>query len=361
MGNVDQPNNEAFYRALPKVELHRHLEGSLRLRTMMDVSRAYNLGLLDADYLRSMVQVNADDPYTSQNFLSKFQILRKFYRSPEIIQRVTWEAIEDATADNVVYMELRFTPVALSRAEGFPLGEVIDWVSEAAHSADQKFGCTTRLIASVNRHESVELAEEVIALAADRMNAGIVGVDMAGDEAQFSTSPFHGVFAEAQQSDLHITIHAGEWGGAENVANAITELGAERIGHGVRVLEDPSVVSLARERRTAFEICVTSNIHSGVVTSLDAYPLTSMLAEGLNVTVNTDDPSISQITLSDEYCLVCEKLGLSQEQLQQRVIAAAQASFLPQKEREELVSKVEQQFNLTGGDGRISQQESKSL
>ena len=360
MGNSLQQNNEAFYRALPKVELHRHLEGSLRLDTMMDVSRDYDVGLMNTDYLRSMVQVNADDPHTSQNFLSKFQILRKFYRSPEIIHRVTREAIADAAADHVVYMELRFTPVALSRAEGFPLGDVIDWVTEAAQKADQEFGCITRLIASVNRHESVELAEEVIALSVDRMTTGIVGVDLAGDEAQFSTSPFRGVFAEAQQSDLHITIHAGEWGGAQNVASAITELGAERIGHGVRVLEDPTVVALARERSTALEICVTSNIHSGVIASLDAYPLRSMLTEGLNVTINTDDPSISQITLSDEYRLVCEKLGLSYDQLHQRVIAAAQAAFLPQKEREELVSKVEQEFRLFGGNDRISEQKSKS-
>ena len=168
------------------------------------------------------------------------------------------------------------------------------------------------------------------------------------------------MFAEAQQSDLHITIHAGEWGGAQNVASAITDLGAERIGHGVRVLEDPTVVALARERSTALEICVTSNIHSGVIASLDAYPLRSMLTEGLNVTINTDDPSISQITLSDEYRLVCEKLGLSYDQLHQRVIAAAQAAFLPPKEREELVSKVEQEFRLFGGNDRISEQKSKS-
>lgn len=348
IGNTDWQHKKAFYQALPKVELHRHLEGSMRIPTLMEVSRVYNLGLLDTDHLQSLVQVNADDPYTSQNFLSKFQILRKFYRSPEIIQRVTREAIADSAADNVVYMELRFTPVALSRVDGFPLDEVIDWVIEASHNADQKYGCQTRLITSVNRHESVELAAEVIAHAADRMDAGIVGVDIAGDETQFSALPFRDLFAEAQQTGLHVTIHAGEWGGANNVADAITALGAERIGHGVRVLEDPVVVELARERGTAFEVCVTSNIQSGVVPSLEEHPLQDMLAEGLNVTINTDDPSISKITLSDEYHLVCEDLGLSLDRLQQRVFTAAQAAFLPQAERAELIRQIEQQFSLEG-------------
>jgi adenosine deaminase len=352
MGNPDWQQKKASYQTLPKVELHRHLEGSMRIRTMIEISRAYNLGLMDTDYLRTLVQVNADDPFTSQNFLSKFQILRKFYRSPEIIQRVTWEAIADAAADNVIYMELRFTPVALSRVEGFPLGDVIDWVIEATQKANQKFDCNTHLIVSVNRHESVELAAKVIALATDRKDNGIVGVDIAGDEAQFSALPFQSLFAEAQQAGLHITVHAGEWGEARNVATAITALGAERIGHGVRILEDPTVVALARERGTTFEVCVTSNIQSGVVASLDEYPLLGMLEEGLNVTVNTDDPSISQITLSDEYRLVREKLGLPQDQLQQRVIAAAQAAFLPQEERPKLVGQLKERFKITEENSR---------
>ena len=345
MRNTDWHKPKTFYQTLPKVELHRHLEGSLRINTMMDVSRTYNMGLLNTDDLRPLVQVIDNDPLTSQNFLSKFQVLRKFYRSSQVIQRVAWEAVADAAADGVIYMELRFTPVALSRAERFPLSEVIDWVIEATQKADQEFGSTTRLITSVNRHESIDLAEEVIALAADRIEDGVVGVDLAGDETKFPASPFQGVFAEAQQAGLHVTIHAGEWGGAGNVANAITLLEAERIGHGVRVLEDPTVVALARERSTTFEVCVTSNIHSGVVPSLDEHPLQDMLAEGLNATINTDDPSISQISLSDEYRMVVEEMNIPLETMQEKTLAAAQAAFLPLDAREALVGWVEKKFS----------------
>ena len=130
-----------------------------------------------------------------------------------------------------------------------------------------------RLIASVNRHESTELAEQVAWLAVERMQHGLVGLDLAGNEAEFSYQPFYGIFREAKQAGLHLTIHAGVWGPAQHVRDAIAEIGAEQIGHGVRVLEDQNVAGLAREHGTAFEVCVTSNYQSGVVQSLETHPL----------------------------------------------------------------------------------------
>lgn len=333
-----------FYQALPKVELHRHLEGSLRLVTLLEVARAHGLDLLGTDRLRPLVQVGANDPLTSQNFLSKFETLRKFYRSPEVIARITQEAIADAAVDNVRYLELRFTPLALSKAENFPLAEVIDWVVEGARQAQGEHGIITRLIASVNRHESTQLAVQVVQLAVDRRDSGIVGLDLAGDEVNFTASPFVEVFREAREAGLHITVHAGEWGGAGNVAQAITQLSAERIGHGVRVMEDPAVVALARERGTTFEVCITSNYQTGVVPGLADHPVRDMLAAGLNVTLNTDDPGISQITLSDEYCLASENFGIPLATLRERALAAAQAAFLPEDERQGLAASLAREF-----------------
>jgi adenosine deaminase len=293
-----------------------------------------------------MVQVVSADPQPSQNFLSKFEVLRKFYRSPKVISRITEETIADAAADNVRYLELRFTPAALSKVAGFPLGEVMDWVAEAAQKAQSKYQVTTRLIASVNRHESPQLAEQVAGLAVERRGNGIVGLDLAGDETGYAASPFSSIFQEARQDGLNITVHAGEWGGAENVAEAIQILGAERIGHGVRVMEDASVVSLGRERGTAFEVCVTSNYQSGVVNALDEHPIQQMLEAGLNVTIDTDDPSISQITLSDEYQVVCEQIGFTIDLLRDRILAAARAAFLPIEERKALFTSLAGDFGV---------------
>ncbi len=333
------------YQKLPKVELHRHLEGSLRLATMLDIAGAHGITVpINITRLSHLVQVQNGEPFTYQNFLAKFTTLRMFYRSPEVIHRVTREAIQDAAKDNVRYLELRFTPVALSRAERFPLDEVIDWVCESAQQAAREFKIMVRLLASVNRHESAELAEQVAWLAANRIGKGLVGLDLAGNEAEFSIQPFTGIFREAQQTGLRITVHAGEWAGAASVRSALEVLNAERIGHGVRILEDEAVVTLARERGATFEVCVTSNYQSGVVPSLEAHPLLEMMESGLNVTLATDDPSISQITLGDEYRRVCEELGMTYPVLKERVLGAAQAAFLPEVEKVKLVANLNKEL-----------------
>ena len=335
------------YRALPKVELHRHLEGSLRLDTMVDVAQQHGIEIpKDVLRLSTLVQVQEEDKFNFQNFLSKFNTLRMFYRTPEVIHRVTREAIEDAAKDNIRYMELRFTPVALSRAERFPLHDVINWVTASAKEAAQQHNIIVKLIASVNRHESTDLAEQVAWLAAEHLDDGIVALDLAGSEAEYPAAPFLGIFKEAKQEGLRVTIHAGEWGPAIHVKEAIEDFEAERVGHGVRVLEDKNITALACERQTALEVCITSNYQSGVVSSLEAHPLMQLLNEGLNVTINTDDPSISRITLSHEYYAACEDLHLGQNALRKRIIAAAQAGFLSLNEKETLVNQLTRDLKL---------------
>ncbi len=335
------------FRSLPKVELHRHLEGSLRLQTMLDVARQHGMTIpASVVRLSRLVQVQDEEPLNFENFLGKFNTLRMFYRSPDVIHRITRETVEDAAKDNVRYLEIRFTPVALSRAERFPLHDVMDWVCTSAKDAAKKYNVIVRLIASVNRHESVELAEQVAWLAADHRERGVVGLDLAGNEAEFSAKPFQPIFKEAKQAGLKTTIHAGEWQGAENVREAIEFFEADRIGHGVRVLEDDFTTALAKEHKTPFEVCVTSNYQTGVARSRSEHPAPAMLAAGLNVIFNTDDPSISQITLGHEYRLAVEDLKISQDSLKQTIIAGAQAAFLPPPEKSKLVDSLKKELKL---------------
>jgi len=341
-----------FYKKLPKVELHRHLEGSLRLNTMLEVAHKHGLDLPTEDppYLKSLVQINHWDPLTFENFLSKFDTIRLFYRSPEVIRRVTREAIADAAEDNIRYFELRFTPVALSKVGGFPMEEVMDWVITTAKEASKKYGVKTRLIASVNRHESTDLAEEVAQIAVDRMKDGIVALDLAGNEAEFSAEPFAVIFKEAKKAGLGITIHAGEWGNATNIIEAIEIMNADRIGHGVRVFENPRAVTIAKERNIPFEVCPTSNYQSGVISSLDQHPLPKMLESGLNVTLNTDDPSISGIVLSDEYYLFCSTMALPLQMLHSTVLNAAKAAFMNNGDINSLAQQISKEFSEKAGD-----------
>jgi adenosine deaminase len=339
-----------YYKRLPKVELHRHLEGSLRVPTMMEIVRAHDIDVKNTGYLRPLVQVEHEDPYTFENFLSKFGTLRLFYKSPEIIKRITWEAIEDAALDNIRYLELRFTPVALSRAEDFPMAQVVDWVIDSVKEASSKYEILVKLIVSINRHESISQAKKVMEIALEHRSQGIVGIDLAGNEVEFSAEPFQELFSVARKEGLHTTIHAGEWGGPENIRQAIEFLGAERIGHGIRVLEDPDTVALAKERGTVFEVCVTSNHHSGAVEKLLDHPIRRMLQEGLNVTINTDDPSISRISLSSEYQTIHEQFGIPIEILVERVNAALEGAFLPEVLRNKLAAKLAEDFELTLGE-----------
>jgi adenosine deaminase len=283
----------------------------------------------------------ADGERSFRQFLAKFDVLRRSYRSPEIIRRLAYEVVEDAARDNLCYLELRFTPAALASSGRFSLADVTDWVIGAVAEASRAHpGLLVRLIVSANRHEPVALAEQVAQLAADRRAQGVVGLDLAGDEVNFPAEPFRGVFRAAREAGLGCVAHAGEWTGAATVRDAIEHLGVQRVGHGVRVVEDPAAVALARERGIAFEVCLTSNLQSGVVEALAAHALPQMNALGLRTTLNTDDPGVSGITLTDEYQLAVDALGLSVADLQRALFTAAEASLLPPAERAALTARL---------------------
>ena len=325
------------FKTFPKIDLHRHLEGSLRVETLREIARQYAIPLPEGQDLARLVQVQPDDPQTMANFLAKFQVLRQFYQSPEIIQRVAYEVIADAALDGLAYVEVMFNPAAHNRMRGYPLDEVMDWVIDSTLQASRDYNLGCRLIATINRHEDPDVGARVAELAASRLGKGIAAVNLAGNESEFPAAPFKQIFDEAHARGLAVSIHAGEWYGAANVLEAIVDLHAARISHGVRVLEDPAVVALARERQILFEVCISSNLQSGVAASIQQHPLQNMLAAGLNVNLNTDDPSIEDVTLSDEYRLAHETLGLTLSTLSRMTLAAARAAFLPDAEKQTLL------------------------
>ncbi len=335
---------------LPKVELHRHLEGAIRISTLLELARGNGLPVpRDERSLRALVQVLPQDPLTWGNFLSKFDALRHFFRSPEVIARLVREAIEDLAADRIVYAELRFTPAALAASRGYGVDEVMDWVLEAGRGAMQASGTRVGWIASINRHEPMEVAERVTRAAADRLDQGVVGLDLAGNEVDFPTAPFAPLFRDAAQSGLGITLHAGEWADGGSVLCAMETMGAMRIAHGVRAIEDPRALDMARERRVAFEVCLTSNVASGAVRSYADHPLPKLIQAGIQVTLNSDDPSICGILLSDEYRAAMQHYGLSPDSLRGMILAAAQAAFLPAAEKRRLEARLQGELFAPAG------------
>jgi adenosine deaminase len=338
----------AELHAMPKIDLHRHLEGSLRLETLADIAVEHGVDLpsYDLEELRPLVQVTENDPPGFIHFLEKFKLLRRFYTSREAVERIAYEAVADAAADNIKYLELRFNPVALAKAQSFRYRDVMEWVWVAVQRAQAEHDITARLLVSANRQEPEQAIEMVKVTLECGSACGVVGIDVSGDEVNYSVAPFVPLFCQARQSGLHVTVHAGEAGGANNVRNAIEILEAERIGHGVRAIENSSVVKLVRDRQVALEVCPLSNLQTGVMREWGHHPLPDLYNLGVKTTINTDDPSISSTTLTDEYMVVLTTMPLNLHDLKRMLINSAQAAFLPQEEKDALEARMRSELGM---------------
>lgn len=335
--------------ALPKVELHRHLEGAMRLETLFDIGHEYDIDapLDHLESLRPLVQMTERDQSNLIVFLEKFGVLRNFYLNEPVLRRVVREAIEDAAADNIRYMELRFTPNSWARGKTFTLEDVVEWACDESIQAARENRIKVNLIVSMNRHEGLEVAKTSLQAALNFQHQNIVGLDLAGKEPGFPARPFGPVFRDAKKAGLGVTVHAGEWEGPENVRDAIESVKADRIGHGVRIVEDSSTALLARERGIYFEVCPTSNIQTGVVGLLNHHPVLDMRFLDLPITINTDDPTVHQNTLTDEYALAVEVLGMTLRDIHTLVINAAKAAFLPENQKHDLINSLRRELGTS--------------
>ncbi len=326
-------NLQEWTRSLPKIDLHRHLEGSLRLSTLLDIAveHGINVPTRDVEQLRPYVQIT-NDPPDYRRFLEKFKILRQFYTSKEAVQRIVREAIIDAAHDNIRYLELRFNPEALAYAQNFSRNDVVEWVKEATRSAQAETGTRTCLILTIPRTESLQTADEIAELSIAHLGDLVRGIDLVGDEANFPVDRFLKPFLRARAAGVCITIHAGEWASAQNVYTAVKYLDAQRIGHGIRSIENSNVIQLLYERKVALEVCPTSNLQTGAVYGITQHPLLDLYNLRLRVTLNTDDPSISDTTLSDEYVVAVSSLGIEPRHIYHMLRYSAEAAFIPPEE-----------------------------
>lgn len=318
----------------------------MRLTTLQDIAHKYDreLANISLERLRPFVQMTPEGPFTADEFLSKFKVLRQFYNSPETIRRIAREVVIDAADDNVRYMELRFTPKALCNVLQCSYHTVMDWVCDSVNETAANHDIKVRLIVSMNRHEGADIADEVLNVALAYRDKGVVAIDLAGQEANYPCEPFAGVFRRARDEGLHITVHAGEWAGANSVRDAVETLGAQRIGHGIRAVEDHQVVALLAAQGTTLEVCPTSNLHSGVIKEPQHHPLIDLFHAGVRTTINTDDPLISNISLTTELLDAMFTMKFSLEQVKQQTLYAAEGAFLPDDERDALVADFKRWF-----------------
>jgi adenosine deaminase len=307
------------------IDLHRHLEGSVRFDTFVELARDVGLDLPRAE-LRRRTSMKGEKPGFLR-FLSKFELYRGLYPSRDWIERVAFEAAEDARKDGVTYLELRFSPTHFGRRMKASGEDVAAWVVKGARRAKIEI----RFIATFGRDFGVE-GNGPTTRAVQGTDV-FSGLDLAGNEA-VSALPFVPLFRKLK---LPSTIHAGEGGGAENVREAIGKFGARRIGHGVRILGDAALVKSAARDGIVFETCPTSELQTGVARSLGRHPIARMKKAGLRVTINTDDPLVCGTTLSAEL-RAAKRMGFTSDDLRQAERTAAGAAFVSESERRRLFS-----------------------
>jgi adenosine deaminase len=282
------------------------------------------------------VQITEREP-SLVHFLAKFALLRRVMVDYEAVRRIVRENLEDAVRDGIDYIELRFSPYFMAEEHGLDTSGVVEAACDALEEARGSVPVQAKLIGIISRHYGPERGWTELEAAIRGRDRGIVALDLAGDEAGFPGELFVDHFRKAREAGLRLVAHAGEAAGAESVRQAVLGLGAERIGHGVRSIEDPEVLDLLAERGIPLEVCPTSNVQTSTVPDYASHPLPALLARGLAVTLNTDDPSISGIDLAHEYRIAQEELGLSEDDLRKMQENAVAAAFLSKEEREDLL------------------------
>jgi len=324
---------------LPLIDLHHHLDGSLRLETILDLGLKHNLKLpaTTLEGLRPYVQVSTPQPGVMK-FIEKFEWMTAVLVDYDACRRVAYENVADAASEGLDYIELRYSPWFMAEAHSLDPVGVIDAVTDGVLRGEKDFAIRANQVGILSRHYGVEIAFKELAALLARKEA-FCGLDLAGDEANFPGSLFIGHFRQAREAGWHITIHAGESAGAESVWQAIRELGVERIGHAVHAPDDSSLIDYMRDHHIAIECNLTSNVQTSTVRDYPSHPLKHFLEEGLLATINTDDPGISAIDLHYEYDVAAPRAGLSREQCEQAQRNALTVAFLSDGEKQLMLKK----------------------
>jgi len=337
-------------RAVPKVLLHDHLDGGLRPATVIELAEETGYRDLPAAEPAELAKILTAGAHRGHLnlYLDAFRHTVGVMQTPEALYRVAQECAEDLAADGIVYAEVRFAP-ELHTERGLTLDEVVAAVLDGfrAGSVKRPILVCALLTAMRTAARSLEIAE----LAVRHRDKGVVGFDIAGAEAGNRPSRHLDAFQYVARENFHITIHAGEGFGLPSIWEAVQWCGAERLGHGVRIIDDITVLpdgtaelgrlaSFVRDRRIPLEMCPTSNVHTGAAPSIKQHPIGLLRRLSFRVTVNTDNRLMSGVTLSSEFAALCEAFGYGWSDIQWLTINAMKSAFAPFDERLELINTV---------------------
>jgi adenosine deaminase len=320
----------------PLIDLHRHLDGSVRLETILDLGRLHKIPLPgnSLDELRPHVVVTTPQPGLIE-FLAKFKWMTAVLADYDACRRVARENVEDAHREGIRYIELRFSPAFMADAHNLDPSRVTAAVIEGVREGEAATGVKANLIGILTRTYGPVRARRELRALLDHKNE-ITALDLAGDEGNWPAELFVEHFKEGRGAGWQVTVHAGEAAGAQSIVTAIEQLGATRIGHAVRAAEDAAVMDLLRERRIGIEANLTSNVQTSTVPDYASHPLKKFLESGLLATINTDDPGISGIDLAYELDVAAPAAGLDESQVIRALENAWEIAFLGPEEKARL-------------------------
>jgi len=324
---------------LPLIDLHRHLDGSVRLETVIELAQVQGIPLpaYDVEGLRPHVVVEGRAD-SLMDFIGRFRYLTAILHDLDACRRVAYENVEDAEREGIDYIELRFSPWFMSETHDLDPAAVVDAVADGIKAAERDTGVRAQMIGIMSRTYDTETCHrELDALLAHRDH--LVAIDLAGDELKYPAELFREHFKRARDAGLQVTVHAGEADGPQSVWAAIGELGATRIGHGIHSLQDPELVDYLGENRIGLELSITSNIHTGTVDEYANHPAKQIFEQGLLANLNTDDPAISGIDLPYEFEVASINAGLTAQMTRQAQVNALEMAFLPDDEKQALLNK----------------------
>ncbi|MBI9045829.1 MAG: adenosine deaminase [Anaerolineaceae bacterium] len=325
--------------SIPLIDLHRHLDGSLRLETILDIGLKNNLNLpaRDLEGLRPYVQVT--DPKDGLlAFFEKFKWLSAVMLDYDCCRRFAYENVEDAFNEGIDYIELRFSPLFMASEYNLDPQGVTEAIIDGVKSGVEDFGVKAKLIGIISRTFGVEKGwKELDALLSQK--DAITALDLAGDEANYPGELFVDHIRKGREAGWHLTIHAGEIAGPESIWQALKDLKAERIGHGVSAIQDEALMEYLVENKIGIESNLTSNVQTSTVPDYQSHPLKTFLEKGILATINTDDPGISAIDLPYEYETAAPQAGLSPELITQAQKNALEIAFLDDSEKQALLKK----------------------
>jgi adenosine deaminase len=339
--------SEELLKALPKTDLHCHLDGSLRLRTILELAEKQKVklpadtedGLAKAIHMGQVCK-------SLEDYLTAFDVTLSVLQTEEALYRAAYELAIDCAAENVRYLEVRYSPV-LHQHQGLKLTTIVDSVLEGLRVAKRETGIKCGVIVCGIRHinpqTSVRLAEVSVAY----KNRGVIGFDLAGAEVNFPAKAHKDAFQLILKNNVNCTAHAGEAYGPASISQAIHYLGAHRIGHGTRLREDGDLLNYVNDHRIPIEVCLSSNVQTGAVPNVASHPLKFYFDYGLRVTLNTDNRLITDTTLTRELWHAHRELGLSLEDLTTLIVSGFKSAFLPFREKQDMLKAVNAEIERT--------------